>query len=139
MKLKYSIIVSLSSLILGFIPFSFSNKNEITYTIYSDNIVLANKAKEELIVFYKQYCYSSLFDDIESKIYENIDKFDYNVSYDNHNFTVILKGNEIKMTGYLYKNSLFTINYKNYFTSVTYSIPLATSINVATDALSDQI
>lgn len=139
MKFKYSIMISLSTILLGFIPYSFSNKKEITYTIYSNNIVLANKAKEELIVFYKQYCYSSLFDDIESKIYENIDKFNYNVSYNDHHFEIYLKGNTIKMTGYLYKNSLLSINYKNYFTSVTYSIPLATSISVATEALSDQI
>lgn len=139
MKYKYSIIIGLTSILSGFIPLSISKNKEITYTIYSPSIVKANTIKEELIVFYKEYCYSSLFDDIDKKISENIDKFDYKVTYNDYHLDIYLDNYKIKMTGYLYKNSLLEINFKSYFTSSTNSIPLATSINVETSALSDQI
>ena len=42
---------------------------------------------------------------------------------------------KIKMTGHLYQSVPSSIDFKYYFKSVTYSIPLATSINVATSTL----
>lgn len=119
-------------MILGFIPISFNHKENITYTIYSSNIANATKAKEELIEFYKDYCYSSLFINIDKKIKKHLDKLDLHVTYDNHNFNIYTDGNKIKMIGYLYQSSPSSIEYKYYFKSVTYSMPLATSISVAT-------
>lgn len=139
MKYKYSIIIGLVSLLSGFIPLSINKKEDISYTIYAPNVVKANKIKEELIVFYKQYCYSSLFDDINKKIEKNIYLFPYECIYENNKISIFLNESKIKMTGYLYKNNLPEINFKSYFTSSTNSIPLATSINVDTLALSDQI
>lgn len=138
MKYKYSILAGIASLILGFIPVSIKQKDTITFTIYSSNIVKASNAKEELIEFYKNYCYSSLFINIDKKIKENIDKLDLNVTYDNYNFIIHTDEVKIKMTGYLYQTSPSSIDYKFYFTSSTYSMPLATSINVATSTQSDQ-
>ena len=80
MKYKYSILIGLSSLILGFIPISFNHTQNITYTIYSSNIVEASVAKEELIEFYKDYCYSSLFINIDNKIKSNINKLALDVT-----------------------------------------------------------
>ena len=77
MKYKYSILAGIGSLILGFIPISINQKDEITYTIYSSNIVKASNAKEELIEFYKNYCYSSLFINIDNKIKDNLHKLDF--------------------------------------------------------------
>ena len=132
MKYKYSILIGLSSLILGFIPISFNHNQNITYTIYSSNIVEASVAKEELIEFYKDYCYSSLFINIDNKIKSNINKLALDVTYENHNFNIYTSGNKIKMIGYLYQSSPSSIEYKYYFKSLTYSIPLPISINVAT-------
>lgn len=135
MKYKYSILAGLTSLLLGFIPISIKHKEEITYTIYSSNIVEAQKAKEELIEFYKNYCYSSLFINIDKKIKNNINKLNLNVSYIDHNINIYMSDNKIKMIGYLYQSSPSSIKYKYYFKSVTYSMPLATSINVATSTV----
>lgn len=122
-------------MLLGFIPISIKHKEEITYTIYSSNIVEAQKAKEELIEFYKNYCYSSLFINIDKKIKNNINKLNLNVSYIDHNINIYMSDNKIKMIGYLYQSSPSSIEYKYYFKSVTYSMPLATSINVATSTV----
>lgn len=135
MKYKYSILAGLTSLLLGFIPISIKHKEDITYTIYSSNIVEAQKAKEELIEFYKNYCYSSLFINIDKKIKNNINKLNLNVSYIDHNINIYMSDNKIKMIGYLYQSSPSSIEYKYYFKSVTYSMPLATSINVATSTV----
>ena len=137
MKYKYSILAAMSSLILGFIPVSVK-KDNITYTIYSSSIVKASNAKEELVEFYKNYCYSSLFINIDNKIKENIDKLSLNVCYNNHKFIIYTDdSSKIKMMGYLYESSPSNINFKYYFNSPTYSMPLATSINVATSKQSD--
>ena len=138
MKYKYSILAGIGSLILGFIPISVNQKDTISYTIYSSNIVKANNAKEELIEFYKNYCYSSLFINIDNKIKDNIDKLDLNVTYKDYNFEIFVDEKKIKMTGYLYQTSPSSINFKYYFTSSTYSMPLATSIKVATSTQFDQ-
>lgn len=122
-------------MILGFIPVSYNHNQNITYTIYSSNIVEASIAKEELIEFYKDYCYSSLFINIDKKIKTNIDKLTLNVTYQDHNFNIYTGDNKIKMIGYLYQSSPSSIEYKYYFKSLTYSMPLATSINVATSTL----
>ena len=135
MKYKYSILAGLTSLLLGFIPISIKHKEDITYTIYSSNIVEAQKAKEELIEFYKNYCYSSLFINIDKKIKNNINKLNLNVSYIDHNINIYMSDNKIKMIGYLYQSSPSSIEYKYYFKSVTYSMPLATTINVATSTV----
>ena len=135
MKYKNSILLGLSSMILGFIPVSYNHNQNITYTIYSSNIVEASIAKEELIEFYKDYCYSSLFINIDKKIKTNIDKLALNVTYQDHNFNIYTGDNKIKMIGYLYQSSPSSIEYKYYFKSLTYSMPLATSINVATSTL----
>ena len=105
MKYKYSILAGLTSLLLGFIPISIKHKEDITYTIYSSNIVEAQKAKEELIEFYKNYCYSSLFINIDKKIKNNINKLILNVSYIDHNINIYMSDNKIKMIGYLYQIS----------------------------------
>lgn len=141
MKLKYSIIIGLTSLLSGFIPLSFlKNNKEITYTIYTNNILQANQIKEELIVFYKQYCYSFSFSSINEKIIENIDYFKYKCTYKNNHLDIYYQESKIKMTGYLFSNNPSSIEFKYYFSSLlTSSIPLATSISVATFSLSDQI
>ena len=138
MKFKFSIIIGLASMLVGFVPLSLNKSKDISYTIYASNVVKANKAKEELIVFYKQYCYSSLLSDIEKKIEKNLCFLPYDAVFENNNISIIVNDTKIKMTGYLYKNSLLNINYKSYFTS-TNSMPLATSIKVETLTLSDQI
>lgn len=139
MKYKYSILICLTSVLAGFIPIKTAKTYDITYTIYSQNLVSANKIKEELIVFYKQYCYSSLFVDINEKITQNIHIFPYNVEYKDHEIIVVDTKQKIKMTGFLYKQSPSFINFKNYFTSSANSIPEATSINVETLSVLDQI
>ena len=121
-------------MILGFIPVSVKHES-ITYTIYSSSIVKANSAKEELIEFYKNYCYSSLFINIDKKIKTNLHQLGLKATYSDHNFEIYTDDYQIKMTGYLYQNSPSSINYKYYFNSSTYSIPLATSISVATSTL----
>lgn len=140
MKAKYSIIISLTSILAGFIPLSFDKKiDNITYTIYAKNIVRANKIKEELITFYKERCYSSLLIDTSKKIEQNLNLFPYRCEYTNYEIIVYDSINKIKMTGYLYKSSPSFINYKYYFSSWISSIPEATSTNVDTFAESDQI
>ena len=126
-------------MLTGFIPLKASKKADITYTIYSKDILKAHKIKEELIVFYKQYCYSFLYDSIDKNIKENINLFNYNTSYIDHTIYVYDNENKIKMTGYLYKHTPSVINFKNYFTSSANSIPEATSIKVATLSVFDQI
>lgn len=139
MKYKVSILIGLTSMLTGFIPLKASKKADITYTIYSKDIISAYKIKEELIVFYKEYCYSFLYDSIDKKLKENIDLFYYNASYNNHEILIYDKQCKIKMTGYLYKHTPSVIDFKNYFTSLANSIPEATSINVATLSVLDQI
>ena len=140
MKFKYSILIGMTTLLSGFIPLSFSQKNDIKYTIYSQSIVNANKIKEELMVFYKQYCYSFSFNDIDKKIVQNIDNFQYDVTYDNYNIIVNYSSdNKIKMTGYLFKNTPSFIDFKYYFSMIAVSMPEAISTSVATLSVSDQI
>ena len=137
MKYKYSILAAMSSLVLGFIPINIK-KDNITYTIYSSSIVNASKAKEELVEFYKNYCYSSLFINIDSKIKNNLDKLNINATYKDHTFTIYSdESTNIKMMGYLYQSSPSNISFKYYFNSLTYSMPLAISTNVATSIQSD--
>lgn len=123
-------------MLAGFIPISFKNKN-ITYTIYSYNIASANTIKEELILFYKEYCYSSLFVEIDKKIAENIGKFTYKATYHNKEIVIKHKEDKIKMTGYLYKIIPSSIEYEYYFNASTYSMPEAISNNVATSTQSE--
>lgn len=140
MKLKYSILVSLTSMLAGFIPLSFDKKTDnITYTIYSKNIAKANKIKEELISFYKERCYSSLLVEIDNKINNNIVLLPYRCEYVDHEIVIYDSSNKIKMTGYLYKSSPSYIDFKFYFSSWINSIPEATSTRVETLAESDQI
>ena len=140
MKLKYSIIFSLTSILAGFIPLSFNKNNDnISYTIYSKNIVKANKIKEELIVFYKEHCYSSLLLDIDKKIIENIEKFPYRCEYIDQELKIYDSINKIKMTGYLYQTTPSFIDFRYYFSSWINSMPEATSTNVETFTESDQI
>lgn len=139
MKAKYSIIFGLLTSFVGFIPLSFSNNKQITYCIYADSIINANMIKNELLSFYKENCFSSSYEEINSKINLNFHMFNYEYTYIDNNISIYYKTNQIKMKGYLYKETPSTINFKSYFTSVASSIPEATSINVATSALSDQI
>ena len=139
MKYKYSILICLTSVLTGFIPLKTAKTYNITYTIYSQNLVSANKIKEELIVFYKQYCYSFLLSDINEKINQNIHLFPYQAEYQNHEILVFDTKQKIKMTGFLYKHSPSFIDFKNYFTSSANSIPDATSIKVETLSVLDQI
>lgn len=140
MKLKYSILVSLTSMLAGFIPLSFDKKvDNITYTIYSKNIAKANKIKEELISFYKERCYSSLLVEIDNKINKNIVLLPYRCEYVDHEIVIYDSSNKIKMTGYLYKSSPSYIDFKFYFSSWINSIPEATSTRVEILAESDQI
>ena len=140
MKYKYSIILGLASILAGFIPLGYkNNKDNITYTIYSNNIVKANQIKEELMVFYKEYCYSFSFVSIDQKIADNINSFKYKCEYSNHNLIIYDKDLNIKMTGYLFKSNPSSIDFKYYFSITTRSIPEAISTNVATFSVSDQI
>ena len=77
MKYKYSIIAGLSTMLLGFIPLSFKEKEEISYVIYANDIVQANDIKNQLVNFYKENCFSSEFNQIDKKLSENIDNFCY--------------------------------------------------------------
>ena len=140
MKYKYSIIIGFTSMLAGFIPLSIKNNNsDITYTIYAQSIVKANKIKEELIVFYKQYCYSFSFDSIDNKLVNNLNDFPYKTEYIDHNISIYDESSQIKMTGYLFQATPSSINFKYYFSKTTVSIPDAISISVATVSLSDQI
>lgn len=140
MKYKYSIILGLISILVGFIPLGYkNNKDDITYTIYSNNIVKANQIKEELMVFYKEYCYSFSFASIDQKIVDNINLFKYTCEYINHNLVIYDNDLNIKMTGYLFKSNPSSIDFKYYFSITTRSIPEAISTNVATLSVSDQI
>ena len=140
MKFKYSIILGLASILAGFIPLGYkNNKYNITYTIYSNNIVKANQIKEELMVFYKEYCYSFSFISINEKIIDNIDDFKYKCVYNDHNLLIYDNSLEIKMTGYLFQSNPSSIDFKYYFSITTRSIPEAISTNVATLSVSDQI
>lgn len=140
MKYKYSIFLGLSSILAGFIPLGYrNNKNNITYTIYSQNIVVANQIKEELMVFYKEYCYSFSFTTIEKKIINNIYLFPYTCEYNNHSLKIYGDDTKIKMTGYLFQTSPSSIDFKYYFSITTRSIPEAISTNVATLSVSDHI
>ena len=62
MKLKNSIIISLLTMFLGFIPM-YQKDNDIRYEISAESISIANKIKEEMIMFYKEHssttCFSS--------------------------------------------------------------------------------
>lgn len=135
MKLKNSIIISLLTMFLGFIPM-YQKDNDIWYEINAESISIANKIKEEMIMFYKEHCYSSLFDCIDEKINNNIKKLNYNCYYNDY-VLKIDEGDKIKMTGYLYKSTPSSIKYKYYFSASMYSMPEATSINVATLSLSE--
>lgn len=137
MKLKSSIIFSFITMLVGFIPLHQKN-NDVRFEISADSIAIANKIKEEMIMFFKEHCYSSLFDCIDEKIKNNIQALDYNCDYTGY-VLKINEGNKIKMTGYLYKSSPSLIKYKYYFSASTYSMPEATSTNVATLSLSEYI
>lgn len=140
MKYKSSIIIGLTTLLTGFIPLSLNKKQDITYTIYSQSIVKASKIKEELIVFYKQYCYSFSFSNMDKKITENIHRFPYSCKYENYNVYIYDSVEKIKMTGYLFETSPSSIQFKYYLSSIAVdSMPEAISTRVATDSLSDQI
>lgn len=139
MKYKYSIIAGLSTMLIGFIPLSFKEKEEISYVIYANDIVQANDIKNQLVNFYKENCFSSEFNQIDKKLSENIDNFCYEATYTNNQVLVISDNKKIKMTGYLYKQTPSSIKFKTYFASSASSMPEATSIKVATSSLSDQI
>ena len=83
MKLKNSILVSIFSMMVGFIPLA-NKTNDIKYVINADSLSIANNIKEELIVFYKEHCYSSLFDSIDKKLDETISSFHYESQYENN-------------------------------------------------------
>lgn len=135
MKLKNSILVSIFSMMVGFIPLA-NKTNDIKYVINADSLSIANNIKEELIVFYKEHCYSSLFDSIDKKLDETISSFHYESQYEN-NTIYINCGDKIKMVGYLYQSNPPTFKFKYYFSASTYSIPEAISTSVATLSLSE--
>ena len=135
MKLKNSILVSIFSMMVGFIPLA-NKTNDIKYVIYADSLSVANNIKEELIVFYKEHCYSSLFDSIDKKLDETISSFHYESQYEN-NTIYINCGDKIKMVGYLYQSNPPSFKFKYYFSASTYSIPEAISTSVATLSLSE--
>ncbi len=140
MKYKSSIIIGLTTLLTGFIPLSINKKQDITYTIYSQSIVKASQIKEELIVFYKQYCYSFSFANMDKKLAENIQYFPYSSRYEDGHVYIYDSIEKIKMTGYLFQSSPSSIRFKYYFSSIAAtSIPEAISTRVATLSLSDQI
>jgi hypothetical protein len=135
MKLKNSILVSIFSMMVGFIPLA-NKTNDIKYVIYADSLSVANNIKEELIVFYKEHCYSSLFDSIDKKLDETISSFHYESVYEG-NTIYINYGDKIKMVGYLYQSNPPSFKFKYYFSASTYSIPEAISTSVATLSLSE--
>lgn len=135
MKLKNSILVSIFSMMVGFIPLV-NKTNDIKYVINADSLSIANNIKEELIVFYKEHCYSSLFDSIDKKLDETISSFHYESQYEN-NTIYINCGDKIKMVGYLYQSNPPSFKFKYYFSASTYSIPEAISTSVATLSLSE--
>lgn len=135
MKLKNSILVSIFSMMVGFIPLA-NKTNDIKYVINADSLSIANNIKEELIVFYKEHCYSSLFDSIDKKLNETISSFHYESQYEN-NTIYINCGDKIKMVGYLYQSNPPSFKFKYYFSASTYSIPEAISTSVATLSLSE--
>ena len=135
MKLKNSILVSIFSMLVGFIPLA-NKTNDIKYVINADSLSVANNIKEELIVFYKEHCYSSLFDSIDKKLDETISSFHYESQYEN-NTIYINCGDKIKMVGYLYQSNPPSFKFKYYFSASTYSIPEAISTSVATLSLSE--
>lgn len=135
MKLKNSILVSIFSMMVGFIPLA-NKTNDIKYVINADSLSIANNIKEELIVFYKEHCYSSLFDSIDKKLDETISSFRYESQYEN-NTIYINCGDKIKMVGYLYQSNPPSFKFKYYFSASTYSIPEAISTSVATLSLSE--
>lgn len=135
MKLKNSILVSIFSMMVGFIPLA-NKTNDIKYVINADSLSIANNIKEELIVFYKEHCYSSLFDSIDKKLDETINSFHYESQYEN-NTIYINCGDKIKMVGYLYQSNPPSFKFKYYFSASTYSIPEAISTSVATLSLSE--
>lgn len=137
MHLRHSIIIGLTTILSGLIPISF-NKKEISYIIYGNDIASSNMIKEELISFYKEHCYSSLFVDIDKKINMQINKMEYDVTY--KDYTIIINsGDKIKMVGYLYKSCPPFINHKYYFNASTYSMPEAISSKVSTSTQSEYI
>ena len=135
MKLKNSILVSIFSMMVGFIPLA-NKTNDIKYVINADSLSIANNIKEELILFYKEHCYSSLFDSIDKKLDETISSFHYESQYEN-NTIYINCGDKIKMVGYLYQSNPPSFKFKYYFSASTYSIPEAISTSVATLSLSE--
>lgn len=135
MKLKNSILVSIFSMMVGFIPLA-NKTNDIKYVINADSLSIANNIKEELIVFYKEHCYSSLFDSIDKKLDETISSFHYESQYES-NTIYINCGDKIKMVGYLYQSNPPSFKFKYYFSASTYSIPEAISTSVATLSLSE--
>ena len=135
MKLKNSILVSIFSMMVGFIPLA-NKTNDIKYVINADSLSIANNIKEELIVFYKEHCYSSLFDSIDKKLDETISGFHYESQYEN-NTIYINYGDKIKMVGYLYQSNPPSFKFKYYFSASTYSIPEAISTSVETLSLSE--
>ena len=135
MKLKNSILVSIFSMMVGFMPLA-NKTNDIKYVINADSLSIANNIKEELIVFYKEHCYSSLFDSIDKKLDETISSFHYESQYEN-NTIYINCGDKIKMVGYLYQSNPPSFKFKYYFSASTYSIPEAISTSVATLSLSE--
>lgn len=135
MKLKNSILVSIFSMMVGFIPLA-NKTNDIKYVINADSLSIANNIKEELIVFYKEHCYSSLFDSIDKKLDQTISSFHYESQYEN-NTIYINCGDKIKMVGYLYQSNPPSFKFKYYFSASTYSIPEAISTSVATLSLSE--
>lgn len=135
MKLKKSILVSIFSMLVGFIPLA-NKTNDIKYVINADSLSVANNIKEELIVFYKEHCYSSLFDSIDKKLDETISSFHYESVYEG-NTIYINCGDKIKMVGYLYQSNPPSFKFKYYFSASTYSIPEAISTSVATLSLSE--
>ena len=135
MKLKNSILVSIFSMLVGFIPLA-NKTNDIKYVINADSLSIANNIKEELIVFYKEHCYSSLFDSIDKKLDETISSFHYESVYEG-NTIYINCGDKIKMVGYLYQSNPPSFKFKYYFSASTYSIPEAISTSVATLSLSE--
>ena len=138
MKYKYAILVGLSSLLSGFIPLSFTKPKDIVFTIYTTSLNKANLIKEELINFYKSNCFDVSYNQIDKKLSDNIQRFNYEASYYNNEIIIKDKIEKIKMTGYLYKTNPSFIDFKYYFTGVTNSMPLATSISVETLTQSDQ-
>lgn len=139
MKYKYSIIAGMLSIFLGFIPISIKKTENINYVIYAKTLQQANHIKNELISFYKEKCYAADCFNINKKIIENIDDFVYDAEYKEYTIYVDAGQDYIKMIGCLYKTAPSSITFKNYFTSSASSIPEATSINVDTSSLSDQI